>query len=75
MRAAREYERKCKELQDEREKYRKQLEIEMKKTENGIAEDLHHFDGLLTQVSSPCCVCVFLCHTSYLSAISDQSLG
>ena len=46
MRAAREYERRCKELQEEREKYRKQLETEMKKTENGIAEGLHHFDGM-----------------------------
>ena len=50
MRAAREYERRCKELQEEREKYRKQLETEMKKTENGIAEGLHHFDEMLTQV-------------------------
>ena len=51
MRAAKEYERRCKELQEEREKYRKQLETEMKKTEIGIEEGLHHFDELLTQVS------------------------
>lgn len=51
MRAAREYERRCKELQDEREKYRKQLETEMKKTQKGIEEGLHHFDEMLTQVS------------------------
>ena len=52
MRGAKEYERRCKELHDEREKYRKQLETEMKKTENGIVEGLHHFDEMLTQVCS-----------------------
>lgn len=45
-----EYEKKVKDLIDEREKYRKQLETELKKNQGLIQEGMANFDELLNQV-------------------------
>ena len=50
MAALREYERKCKELNEARERHRKMLENELKKLEDNINEETTTFDALLTKV-------------------------
>ena len=48
--SAREYERKCKELNEARERHRKMLENELKKLDDNIDEETVTFDALLTKV-------------------------
>ncbi|XP_053318960.1 cilia- and flagella-associated protein 43 [Spea bombifrons] len=45
-----EYEKKCKELNEEKEKYRKVLEAEMKKLQSSIQETTQSFDDMLTKL-------------------------
>nr|KAG5714383.1 hypothetical protein BaRGS_018600 [Batillaria attramentaria] len=47
---AKEYERKVKELNEEREKFRKQLETELRKLQSLIAEGMAAFDEVLNQL-------------------------
>ncbi|XP_063433249.1 cilia- and flagella-associated protein 43-like isoform X6 [Mytilus trossulus] len=49
-RLAGEYEQKVKDLNDEREKYRKQLETELRKLQSIIQDSMGGFDEMLTQV-------------------------
>ncbi|XP_006166470.1 cilia- and flagella-associated protein 43 [Tupaia chinensis] len=45
-----EYEKKVKELNEERDKYKKSLEAELKKLQNSIQESTHNFDELLKRL-------------------------
>jgi hypothetical protein len=44
VKQAREYDKKCVALEEERTKFKKSLEIEAKKTQQGIVEGMHAFD-------------------------------
>lgn len=61
-----EYERKVKELNEEREKYRKNLETELKKMQGSIVESMMAFDELLNNL--------FLKHIQVVKAIHQEEL-